>query len=137
MNGFRLHMVALLKAWEKDNSLVYFNKVPPSVPSNKALKAIDLKKAEEFVLEQKDPLPLGVPVDLEPPPSERSSVSTSGGDDDVAASNHSTAARGGDGDLPPPSYDLAMAHDSRLETGEGRERSDSDLARELSERLNT
>jgi len=135
MNGFRLHMGALLKAWEKDNSLVYFNKVPPSVPSNKALKAIDLKKAEEFVLEMKDPLPLGVPADLEPPPSERSSV-TSGGDD-VAASNHSTTASGGDGDLPPPSYDLAMSNDERLQTGEGRERSDSDLARELSERLNT
>ena len=118
--------------------MVYFNKVPPSVPSNKALKAIDLKKAEEFVLEQKDPLPLGVPADLEPLPSERSSVlSTSGGDDDVAASNHSTAASGGDGDLPPPSYDLAMSNDSRLATGESRERSDSDLARELSERLNT
>merc|ERR1719375_386180 len=30
INGFRLHMNRLLKAWEKDNQLVYFDKVPPS-----------------------------------------------------------------------------------------------------------
>jgi hypothetical protein len=35
--------------------------VPHSVPANKALKAIHLKKAEEFVLGPRDPLPFGPP----------------------------------------------------------------------------
>ena len=144
MNGFRLHMGTLLKAWEKDNSLVYFEKVPPSVPANKALQAINLNKVEEFVLEMRDPLPLGAPIDLEPPlRKEESNVSTS------STSHHSSISGNGyisssegpplsGDDLPPPSYDLAMTTDSRLSEGAGGlQRSDSDLARELSERLNT
>ncbi len=107
VNGFRLHMSTLMKSWERDNLLVYFDKVskrewvgcvvlfvmpnakisvilclrisciiyptihpsihamqvPPSVPSEKALKAIQLKKAEQYILEMRDPLPLGVVVE--------------------------------------------------------------------------
>ena len=112
----------------------YPDKVPPSVPANKALKAINLKKVEAFVLETRDPLPFGAPIDLEPTKDESNIASSnhSSVSNDISASNHSSS---GDGNLPPPSYDLAMSNDSRLE-GPGIERSDSDLARELSERLN-
>jgi hypothetical protein len=53
--------------------------VPPSVPSEKALKAIQLKKAEQYILEMRDPLPLGVVVES---PSK------------VAANNISSGAEG-------------------------------------------
>mmetsp|Transcript_26118 Transcript_26118/g.47392 ORF Transcript_26118/g.47392 Transcript_26118/m.47392 type:complete len:217 (+) Transcript_26118:658-1308(+) len=107
MNGFRMHMGALLNSWEKDNSLVYFDKVPPSVPANKALKAIKLKKMEEYTLEMRDPLPLGP--------------------------KGATAGQDGANNGGPPSYDDAAANDPRLA---GRPRSDSDLARELQAKLN-
>lgn len=133
MNGFRLHMGAMLKSWEKDNSLVYFDKVPPSVPSNKALKAIHLKKLEEFSLEARDPLPLGAPVDLEPKNEGIAEPSTGSGN-----MRHSSESSnlGGDGPPPPPSYDQAVNNDPRLASPDNRERSDSDLARELDEKLN-
>lgn len=83
MNGFRVHMASMLRSWEKDNSLVYFDKVPPSVPASKALKAIQLNKAEEFALEMRDPLPLG------PKGASFAKSNDSGGD-------------------APPSYDNAM-----------------------------
>mmetsp|Transcript_16103 Transcript_16103/g.33481 ORF Transcript_16103/g.33481 Transcript_16103/m.33481 type:complete len:462 (-) Transcript_16103:1197-2582(-) len=114
IDDFRQHMVTLLKSWERDNSLVYFDKVPPSVPSSKALKAIQMNKTEEFVLEVRDPLPLG---------------------DDGSASFGSGKNAGDNGDgPPPPSYDAIMMDDTRMT---GRERSDSDLARELDKHLNS
>jgi len=115
---FRRHIATLLNSWEKDNSLVYFDKVPPSVPANNALKAIQLKKVAEFSLEMKDPLPFSVPGI---------------GVDDTACT---LSATGGNTESDaPPSYDQAMINDSRLQPA--RERSDSDLARELHAKLNT
>ena len=69
IEGFREHMGGLLEAWEGENSVIYFVDVPPSVPADRALRAILLKKSEEFVLEDGDPagvtffpLPLEMPV---------------------------------------------------------------------------
>ncbi|KAL9180974.1 hypothetical protein ACHAXT_009779 [Thalassiosira profunda] len=132
MNGFRLHMGAMLKSWEKDNSLVYFTKVPPSVPSNKALKAIQLKKIEAFECEVRDPLPLGSPVDLEP--KDEGVVEPSTGSGDRRSSSERSSQSGG-GPPPPPSYEQAMNNDPQL-AAPNRERSDSDLARELDAKLN-
>lgn len=97
--------------------------MPPSVPSNKALKAIQLNKVEEFVLEMRDPLPLGAPVDLE----EATKASSPGPRVTNQSCGDETLT------LPPPSYDEAMNTDPRLSA---LQRSDSDLARELSARLN-
>ena len=92
----------------------------------------------------RDPLPLGV---VEPEPKEDVTTRSNSGavsDDNTPTPSdptipyvpdHSTHNSSGGDDLPPPSYDLAMMTDPRLE-GSGRERSDSDLAKELSERLN-
>ena len=121
INGFRLHMNALLKAWEKDNSLVFFDKVPPSVPANKALKAIQLKKLEVYELENRDPLPLGTPVE----PEKKTSIGS--GSMDRSSSNGE-----GGGPPPPPSYDQACDNDIHL--GMAR---DEQLALELNEKLNT
>jgi hypothetical protein len=85
-------MQALLSSWEKDNSLVYFDKVPPSVPTNKALASIQLQKTEEYKLEARD---------------------------------HFISSP------PPPSYEDSMNN------GNQRDRSDSDLARDLHEKLNS
>ncbi len=60
--------------------------MPPSVPANKGLKAIQLKKAEEFLLEVRELLPLG-------PSDEVNRVSRVDG---------------------PPSYNEAVTNDSRL-----------------------
>merc|ERR1712127_310689 len=116
------HMGALLGSWEKDNSLVYFDKVPPSVPANKALKAIHLKKVEEYVLEVRDPLPLGPKV------ATAAKSIGSGSTDNLSNSSSSHGGAGG-----PPSYDQAILQDPRLFD---LKRSDSDLARELDEKLN-
>eukprot|EP00804_Cyclotella_cryptica_P030820 CCRYP_015072-RA/>CCRYP_015072-RA protein AED:0.27 eAED:0.27 QI:0/0.83/0.85/1/0.66/0.71/7/1178/423 len=105
---FRLHMECLLTSWEKDNSLVYFDKVPPSVPSDKALKPIQLNKIDEFHLEERDHLPFSIPG---------------------AKSNVASAS-------PPPSYNQAIMNDSQI-AANNRNRSDSDLARELHEKLNS
>lgn len=102
VSDLRKHMQSLLSSWEKDNSLVYFDKVPPSVPSNKALKPIQLQKIDEFKLEAREPLPFSIP----------------GTKTDALSP-------------PPPSYDDAMNN------GNQRDRSDSDLARELHEKLNS
>lgn len=119
IGDFRQHMASLLKSWEKDNSLVYFDKVPPSVPANKALKGIQLKKLEAFKLEAGDPLPLG---------DDGSSGFGSGGNGGKGDSGSSDG-----GGPPPPSYDAVMMSDT---ANLGRERSDSDLAKELYEKLN-
>jgi len=121
LTNYRKHMASLLQSWEKDNMLVYFNKVPPSVPADKALKPIRLKKVEEYCLDMKDPLPFSLP---------------GVGDDQVSSpteveseTNKSSAesSRGSN----PPSYDDAMNNSSF------QEQVDSDLARELQEKLNS
>ncbi|KAL7537434.1 hypothetical protein ACHAWF_005762, partial [Thalassiosira exigua] len=122
INGFRTHMAGLLQAWEKDNSLVYFDRVPPSVPADKALKAIHLKKSEEYVLEVRDPLPLG--AQAEPAGGVRE-PSTGSGNMRIG------------GNPPPPSYDKAVMNDPPLQGGPELSRSDSDLARELHAKLNS
>lgn len=99
------------------------------MPANKALKAIQLKKVEEFNLEMRDPLPLGS-QEVEPKDGARSISATSIGSGDMGNST----GHSGDGALPPPSYDEAVFLDPRVA---GLQRSDSDLARELSEKLNT
>ena len=114
-NKFRQHMTDLLSAWEKDNQLVYFEKVPPSVPANKGLKAIQLKKSDQYILEIRDIVPLGTLPD-----EETSSMNSSM----IAASDASHFCR----DDGPPSYDAAIS---------GLQRSDSELARELQEKWNT
>ena len=92
--------------------------VPPSVPANKGLKAIRLKKADEFFLEMRDPLPLGsLSEELSMSPGRKVA-------DDM------NRIRRDDG---PPSYNEAMSSDSRFS---GHQRSDSDLARELQAKLN-
>ena len=102
VSDLRKHMQSLLSSWEKDNSLVYFDKVPPSVPSQKALQPIQLQKVEEFKLEARDPLPFSIP-----------------------GTKHCASSQS------PPSYEDAS------NIGNFRDRSDSDLARELHERLNS
>ena len=94
--------------------------VPPSVPANKALKAIQLKKVVEFTLEMRDPLPLG---DIHGAENSNSTVTSS-------IEGLTAASVGNDA---PPSYGEAMANPSFVE---GQERSDSDYARELQEKLN-
>lgn len=61
VNELRSHMGDLLKAYENDNSKVYFDKVPPTVPEEKRLPCgIMMMKAEEYKLEEVEPAPLQI-----------------------------------------------------------------------------
>jgi hypothetical protein len=56
------HMKTVLMDWEKDNSKIYFEKVPTKLPVDKVLsQGTLLMKAEEYKLEDVDPLPLILP----------------------------------------------------------------------------
>lgn len=116
-NKFRQHMTDLLSAWEKDNQLVYFDKVPPSVPANKGLKAIHLKKSDQYILENRDIVPLGTLPD-------EISLMNNNPVSKMIAADASHFCR----DDGPPSYDAVIS---------GLQRSDSELARELQEKWNT
>mmetsp|Transcript_42922 Transcript_42922/g.43516 ORF Transcript_42922/g.43516 Transcript_42922/m.43516 type:complete len:280 (-) Transcript_42922:82-921(-) len=101
----RAHMDFVMRVWEKDNSTVYFERVPTSVPQGKKLAAgVNLMKAVSYSLEDNiEPLPLSVPGKL---PSAVSPAGLQSLDPP-----------------PPPPYDALK-------------KSDSDLARELQEKLN-
>lgn len=58
------HMNVLLQDWEKDNSKIYFEKVPKKIPVEKVLsQGTILMKIEEYTLDPVDPLPLVLPKD--------------------------------------------------------------------------
>eukprot|EP00984_Skeletonema_dohrnii_P014397 scaffold6036_cov150-Skeletonema_dohrnii-CCMP3373.AAC.9 len=122
LSNYRKHMVSLLQSWEKDNMLVYFNKVPPSVPADKALKPIRMHKIEEYCLDIKDPLPFSLPgvcdeQEVSSPTKVESKTSEST-DESSKGTN-------------PPSYDDAMNNSSF------QQQVDCDLARELQDKLNS
>jgi hypothetical protein len=104
----------------KANGLSVNNQVPPSVPADKALKPIRMKKVEEFCLEIKDPLPFSLPVVGHEQVSPQTKVE--------AGENVYTAATKG---TDPPSYDDALNNPSFQEQVDG------DLARELQKQLNS
>ena len=95
--------------------------VPPSVPADKALKPIRLKKIEEYCLDMtKDPLPFSLP---------------GVGDQQISSptkvENKSNGSNAGSRGTDPPSYDDAMTNSSF------QEQVDSDLARDLHLKLNS
>ncbi len=62
LNSVRMHMHTVLQEWEKDNSKIYFEKVPKKVPVDKALsQGTLLMKVEEYTLEEVEPIPLILP----------------------------------------------------------------------------
>eukprot|EP00555_Chaetoceros_dichaeta_P003086 CAMPEP_0198249312 /NCGR_PEP_ID=MMETSP1447-20131203/878_1 /TAXON_ID=420782 /ORGANISM="Chaetoceros dichaeta, Strain CCMP1751" /LENGTH=428 /DNA_ID=CAMNT_0043933919 /DNA_START=37 /DNA_END=1323 /DNA_ORIENTATION=+ len=64
LNELKSHMNILLTSWEKDNSKIYFDKVPLSVPADKKLSAgLQMMKPEEYKLDDVEPIPLIVAAD--------------------------------------------------------------------------
>lgn len=63
MNYTKVHFQTVLKAWEKDNSGIYFDKVPLSLPAEKKLaqQGVQMMKAEPFELEEVEPVALILP----------------------------------------------------------------------------
>jgi hypothetical protein len=60
----RRHMALLLKTWEKDNSSVYFEKVPQSVPADKKLeKGVQLNKEDKYKINDVEPVLLALSED--------------------------------------------------------------------------
>ena len=61
VKDLQAHMGHLLKTWEDDNTNVYFEGVPKSVPlAQKLQKGIQLSKIEPYELETVEPLPLSL-----------------------------------------------------------------------------
>lgn len=62
LNDLRSHMGRLLREWEKDNSNVFFETVPRSVPTDKKLqKGVRLNKVEKYHFADVDPVLLSLP----------------------------------------------------------------------------
>jgi hypothetical protein len=64
LNDLRSHMGKLLHVWEKDNSSVYFESVPRSVPIEKKLeRGHKMNKVEKYHFADADPVLLCLPED--------------------------------------------------------------------------
>ena len=62
LNDLRQHMGLVLREWEKDNSSVYFETVPRSVPTDKKLqKGVRLNKVDKYHFADVDPVLLSLP----------------------------------------------------------------------------
>lgn len=62
LNDLRSHMGLLLREWEKDNSNVFFDSVPRSVPSDKKLeRGVRLNKVDKYQVADVDPVLLSLP----------------------------------------------------------------------------
>jgi len=60
----KAHMNTLLRAWEADNSKVYFEKVPLTVTEDKKLQSgVHMMKPDKYILEDVEPIPLILPDD--------------------------------------------------------------------------
>eukprot|EP00526_Cylindrotheca_closterium_P009290 CAMPEP_0113622062 /NCGR_PEP_ID=MMETSP0017_2-20120614/11293_1 /TAXON_ID=2856 /ORGANISM="Cylindrotheca closterium" /LENGTH=428 /DNA_ID=CAMNT_0000531859 /DNA_START=60 /DNA_END=1346 /DNA_ORIENTATION=+ /assembly_acc=CAM_ASM_000147 len=65
LDDLRAHMALLLETWEKDNSAVYFEAVPRSVPEDKRLQAgISIGKAEKYHVKDPDPVLLSLAEEM-------------------------------------------------------------------------
>lgn len=64
LNDVKKHMQTVLTAWEKDNSLIYFEKVPLKLPAEKTLsQGVHMMKPDPFELEVVEPVALILPGD--------------------------------------------------------------------------
>lgn len=62
LESTRAHMSLVLRTWEKDNTSIYFEKVPLTIPMERKLpNGVHMMKAEPYETEQADPLPLILP----------------------------------------------------------------------------
>merc|ERR1712012_302128 len=62
LNEVKRHMILVLTEWEKDNSKIYFEKVPVKLPTEKVLsQGTLLVKVQEYQLEEVEPIPLILP----------------------------------------------------------------------------
>jgi len=116
VKDYRNHLQKLLGEWEKDNRLVYFEKVPTQLkPEESISKGIVMKKPETFTLEDPVPVQLGpqvktvmtappVQAPVQAPPLYPPPVMPPMGND-----------------MPPPAYVAPVQF----------QRTDSDLAREM------
>jgi hypothetical protein len=76
VKDLQAHMGLVLKTWEDDNTNVYFEGVPKSVPLDQKLqKGIQLSKIEPYELEIVEPLPLSIPDKKSSPPVHKRSDS--------------------------------------------------------------
>lgn len=64
LDDLRSHMALLLETWERDNSSVYFEAVPRSVPADKKIeKGLCIGKSEKYKMKDADPVLLALPED--------------------------------------------------------------------------
>jgi hypothetical protein len=62
LNDVKKHMQKVLQAWEKDNSGIYFDKVPLTLPADKKLtQGVRMMKPEPYELEVVEPVALILP----------------------------------------------------------------------------
>lgn len=158
VTDMRGHMRLLLKSWEKDNSLVYFDKVPQSIPESEKVKnGIMMMKPEPYELKDVEPVPLSLPTSnsTAPPPGQeisdeelarqlQSELNTGSSPAPVPATksasnvmssppNPAPSAMSG----PPRPVPSMMSSPPKPKTSlASSDKSDEDMARELQAKLN-
>jgi len=62
IDSMRKHMQSILTSWEKDNSQIYFEQVPSSIPETfKVREAVQLIKVDEYKLDEREILVFSIP----------------------------------------------------------------------------
>lgn len=131
ISDFRKHLTALIKSWEYDNSTIYFSAVPSKVPEDRIIpKGTIMMKPEPYKLDDVSPMLLATPAIIPAIPVESSTnsnpESSTSQSEFVTAPVHS----------PPPPTMQEFEGSSRSVTTQQRQRSDSDIARELQAQFN-
>jgi hypothetical protein len=84
LTDLRAHMALVLKEWEKDNSSVYFEAVPRTVPEDKKLQqGVKMNKMEKYTIADAEPVLLALP-ETNAPKSSAAKPSMSRSDSDLA-----------------------------------------------------
>mmetsp|Transcript_17178 Transcript_17178/g.32521 ORF Transcript_17178/g.32521 Transcript_17178/m.32521 type:complete len:455 (+) Transcript_17178:105-1469(+) len=110
LNYVRSHMQMVLNAWEKDNSTIYFDKVPLKLPAEKTLaQGVHMMKADPFELEVVEPVALILPGDDADFGNNPNNNKSSGG-----SSNDSAGLAYGGGDTIDSDYELAKRLQEQL-----------------------
>jgi hypothetical protein len=62
IDDLKTHMILLIKHYEEDNSIIYFESIPQVIPESKKLQtSVQLTKCTAYTLPDVDPLPLMLP----------------------------------------------------------------------------
>jgi hypothetical protein len=115
LNDVRRHMQAVLSAWEKDNSIIYFDKVPLKLPAEKTLaQGVHMMKPDPFELEMVEPVALILPGEDAIYAKDNTATSMSSSTGGGGSGTGTDAGDFGGGDTIDSDYELAKRLQEQL-----------------------